>query len=192
MNKIKVLRRVRPYTIITDTKLSAIYDICCNMRITNDILEVGVYKGGIGLLFANMFPRSSVLLCDTFTGIPYSDSNDTFHGKGDFADITLIQINKLFVGYPNVHILPGIFPDDTWKMINDRLFSIVHLDMDVYKAYKDSLNVLWDKVVQGGIIFLDDYMEPSTPGATKAIDEFMINKIEKIELRDEQYFIRKI
>src|SRR5574343_144798 len=58
--------------------------------------------------------------------------------------------------------------------------AFLHLDCDLYQSYKDCLTHLWPRVVPGGIVLFDEYLEFSTshpneekwPGATKAINEF--------------------
>ena len=48
--------------------------------------------------------------------------------------------------------------------------ALLHIDVDVYEPSKIILELLWDKVVPGGILVLDDY--GTVEGETKAVDEF--------------------
>ena len=74
------------------------------------IIEVGVYRGGVGVLLKNAFPMSSLFLCDTFSGIPYHDEeHDNRHRKGDFGATSLEHVQSLFT-CPRVKIIQGIFP----------------------------------------------------------------------------------
>ena len=57
--------------------------------------------------------------------------------------------------------------------------SLLHLDLDIFRPTLFVLEKLFDKVVKGGIILLDDYAEIS--GATEAVDKFLKNKNYKIE-----------
>jgi hypothetical protein len=49
--------------------------------------------------------------------------------------------------------------------------SLLHIDVDVYEPTKIILETLWDKVVKGGVVVLDDY--GTVEGETKAVDEFV-------------------
>ncbi len=49
--------------------------------------------------------------------------------------------------------------------------SIVNIDLDLYDPVKAVLEYLFERVVRGGIVILDDY--EGFPGARRAIDEFL-------------------
>jgi O-methyltransferase len=53
---------------------------------------------------------------------------------------------------------------------------MLHIDADLYDAYKVVLECLYPKVAIGGVIALDEYDDRSWPGATKAVDEFLNHK----------------
>ena len=54
--------------------------------------------------------------------------------------------------------------------------AILHIDLDLYSAYKTTLNSLYSKVIKGGVILFDEYKSPiqykNFPGASIAVDEF--------------------
>lgn len=52
--------------------------------------------------------------------------------------------------------------------------SLLHIDVDVFEPTKLILENLWDKMVVGGILMLDDY--GTVEGETRAVDEFFDNK----------------
>lgn len=58
--------------------------------------------------------------------------------------------------------------------------ALLHLDCDWYESVKFCLNELYDNVVQGGFIFIDDY--GAWRGCKKAVDEFMKERNLKIGL----------
>ena len=66
--------------------------------------------------------------------------------------------------------------------------------MDIYEPTKFVLKKLYDKIVRGGIILIDDYNV--VPGATKATDEFLKKnkslKIQKLGFYKLPAFIKKI
>lgn len=71
----------------------------------------------------------------------------------------------------NIHILKGMFPEDTGHVIKEKVIRFAHIDVDVYQSAKDIFNYIWSKVVIGGIIVFDDYGFPSCSGITKFINE---------------------
>ena len=56
--------------------------------------------------------------------------------------------------------------------------ALLHLDLDIFRPTLFVLEKLFNKVVKGGVILLDDYAEIS--GATEAVDKFLKNKSLKI------------
>ena len=66
----------------------------------------------------------------------------------------------------------GLF-QDTCGQVKDIKFSLVHLDVDLYKSTKDCLEFFYSRMEKGGIIFSHDY---STLGVKQAFDEFFKDK----------------
>ena len=58
--------------------------------------------------------------------------------------------------------------------------SLLHLDMDIYKPTKFVLSKIYDRIVRGGVILIDDYT--AVPGSTRAIDEFL-KKNKKLKIQ---------
>ena len=55
----------------------------------------------------------------------------------------------------------------------------MHIDLDIYKSIYQTLDVLYKKVIRGGIIVFDDYGFISCYGARLAVNDFFKKKIEK-------------
>ena len=164
------------------------------------IAEIGVYKGGTALLIRKTAVTKGIFLYDTFNGMPIVDDERDLHHTGDFGDTSLDHILSIFTKYASANIFrtatgamfptfngengyvsveKGIFPSGVnVAMIDDALFSFVHIDVDIYQSVKDCLEFFYPRMVQGGIICVDDYNAPSCPGAKLAFDEFMKDKIE--------------
>ena len=71
---------------------------------------------------------------------------------------------------------------------------MLHVDVDVYKPTKYVLEKLYERVVPGGIIVLDDY--GMVKGGTEAVDDFINENnlsvvIEKIPYYQVPAYIRK-
>lgn len=57
--------------------------------------------------------------------------------------------------------------------------SLLHIDVDIYEPTKLALEILYDKVVPGGVIIMDDY--GCVEGGTIAIEEFFSDKREEFQ-----------
>lgn len=77
------------------------------------------------------------------------------------------------VGYPSSKVIihEGWF-HETLPVAEIDKISILRLDGDWYASTKICLEYLYDKVVDGGIIIIDDYY--AYEGCQKAVDEFLI------------------
>lgn len=142
------------------------------------MIEVGIYEGGSAEIIYEVGQTlgRSVYLYDTFSGIPWKDDIDS-HQVGDFIGTLTHDTAKQC--FPGANVIKGIFPRE--MEIPDGI-GFAHLDVDVYKSYRESLDVLIPKMKKGGIILCDDYC---LLGAAKAIDE---TPGFKVFLRDERVF----
>lgn len=142
-------------------------------------VEVGVFEGGSASVLYRVAQEQGrkVFLYDTFNGIPYKDPIDS-HQVGDFK---FTDAEGLSAKLPKAVIRQGIFPASAVEM---GPVAFVHLDVDQYRSYKDSVEYLEPKMVKGGIMWFDDY--GCTPGATAYLDEKFGGRMEK----DGKYFMR--
>jgi hypothetical protein len=155
------------------------------LELPGDILEFGVYKGTslVRLLsFRNLLENENsrkVYGFDIFGKFPNSlelESDRKFVQNFEHAGGYGISKNELEMhldnkGFKNYELVEG----DILKTIPEFLannpsgkFSLLHIDVDVYEPTKVILENLWDRVVKGGIVMLDDY--GTVEGETKAVD----------------------
>jgi len=137
--------------------------------IEGDIAEVGVAEGGSAAIICEAKREKIVHLFDTFEGLPELGEEDRASSfiKGQyFAEF--FKVKKFFDAYPNVYVYKGEFPENG-NVIQDRKFSFVHLDVDLYKATRKSLEFFWPKMSIGGVIISHDYQ--TEPGIKKAFED---------------------
>jgi O-methyltransferase len=180
-------------SLVNNQKTQFIRDKIIELNnIDSSVVEVGVYKGGTAkIILETMNKDSNLFLFDTFEGIPNECEFDNICNIGDFNDSPYDDIINYFNKFKNVYIFKGIFPQETSMFIKNKKFKFVHLDVDTYQSYKESLEFFYDKMIAGGYIVFDDYNEPTCAGATKAVNEFFNNKIENIQKNNKSYFIIK-
>jgi len=141
------------------------------------LIEVGVWRGGTGALIAkqakNCGVSDTVYLCDTFSGVVKAGTKDSRYKGGEHSDTTRTVVGDLLrsCGLSNVHILQGIFPDETGCQVSEHQFRFCHIDVDVYQSAKEILDWIWPRMVQGGIIVYDDYGFKCCDGITKHVEE---------------------
>jgi O-methyltransferase len=128
-------------------------------------VEVGVYQGGTASYLTNLaeLQGREVYLYDTFTGIPFAEEYEK-HQPGDFTDTSYESVSAAL---PYAKVVQGIFPSSAVAMPK---VAFAHIDVDQYKSYKDCINFLRPMMVEGGIMWFDDY---ELEGAKKAVDELL-------------------
>lgn len=161
------------------------------IELPGDILEFGVYKGTslVRLLsFRDLIESSEsrkIYGFDIFGKFPSSLELESdrefvkkFENAGGFGiskkELDFHLENK---GFQNFELIEG----DILKTIPEFLeknkskkIALLHIDVDVYEPTKLILETLWDRVVKGGILMLDDY--GTVQGETKAVDDFFADQ----------------
>jgi O-methyltransferase len=131
-------------------------------HVSGDVLEVGVWRGGTGILMARRLgevdPDARVLMADTFSGVAKAGAEDPWYRGGEHADTSpeLVQALAAREGV-EVELLVGMFPDETGHLIADRRLRLVHVDVDVYASARETLEWAWPRLNVGGIVVWDDY-----------------------------------
>jgi hypothetical protein len=100
------------------------------------------------------------------------------------SELDMLLRRKEFVNY---RLIEGDILETLPEFVeqNPQLkISLLHIDVDVYEPTKIILETLWDKVVKGGIVMLDDY--GTVEGETKAVDEF-IAKFDNLYMQKPPY-----
>jgi SAM-dependent methyltransferase len=127
--------------------------------------ECGVFTGGVTRMLLDMGKK--VVAFDTFEGIKGAGEFD-FHDDGDYNGH---DVSEYIAG---AEIVKGFVPD-TFAGRDDAI-AFAHLDMDIYAPTAAALEYIYPRLVEGGIIVLDDYGFWTTPGVRKACDEFKFGK----------------
>ena len=166
-----------------------------------DILEFGVYKGAsiVRLLsFRDLLetPASRRIFgFDAFGEFPNElekeadrDFVKKFEDEGGLG-ISKVDLEKLLKlkGIVNYELIEGDINATLPSFIESHpelRVSLLHIDVDVYEPSKLILELLWDRIVQGGIIMLDDY--GTVMGETLAVEECFKGK--KVKLSKFPYY----
>ncbi len=128
-------------------------------------VEVGVYQGGTASYLTELAEQQGrqIFLYDTFTGMPFQGEHDK-HKVGDFSDTSFEAVRDAL---PYANVIQGLFPDSAVPMAN---IAFAHVDVDQYQSYVDCINHLSPLMVEGGVMWFDDY---ELEGARRAVDELI-------------------
>ena len=163
-------------------------------HLDGDIVECGVARGVTFIKWAMLIfdeaAHRRLWGFDSFEGFPDpTQEDDSIRGsqKGDLNVSTVVAIQELLIsaGLPeqwvraHVTLVRGFFSESLHKYTGEHI-ALLHIDVDLYQSYLDVLNQLYDKVLPGGIVAFDEYMNTleheKFPGAKQAIDEFFADK----------------
>jgi hypothetical protein len=146
-------------------------------KIQGDLAEVGVYQGASAKLICEMrAPGKTLHLFDTFKGLPDPGDHDTGFIAGEY-ECSLESVKHYLRKYGNVHFYKGYFPG-TAGPVEDRVFSFVNLDVDLYESTRGALEFFYPRLTAGGILLSHDYN--TQVGVRRAFDEFFADKPEPI------------
>jgi len=148
-----LIRKIREETdmLLSDLDACQIYAMVKKTeKIEGDIAEVGVYKGGSAKLIREATSKP-IHLFDTFKGLPdlcEHDDPEQFH-KGDYS-ASLESVENYLKKYSNFYFYKGSFPS-TAESVKNKIFSFVHLDVDIYESTLNCLKFFYPRMSGGGL-----------------------------------------
>ena len=112
--------------------------------------------------------------------------------SGDFSDtaLSLVKAKIEVLNLDRVSLVPGDFAitlSDDYPLSDSLPESLcsAFIDCDLYAGYRAALPWVWDRLVDGGMIFLDEYYSLKFPGPRIAVDEFCLQVRAKPQLISE-------
>jgi len=173
-----LLRRQRHYSL---------YYLLQNVDIQKgDFAEAGCFRGlsayQIGRYLKQKNFKGKFFLFDSFEGLsayekddlpPEGIKNQDEKRRYFACPVDIVRSNLKEFGF--IEYLKGWIPE-RFKDAADKTFSFVHIDVDLYRPIKDSLEFFYPRLAPGGVIVFDDYGCAYFPGARKAVDEFLKGK----------------
>jgi hypothetical protein len=172
------------------------------VAIPGDIVELGVYKGSSLIRFATFrqllendfsrkihgfdifgsFPRNHL---DLVSDINFVSEFEKQGGPGlDSQKLNSILTTK---GFKNIFLHEGNILNSLETFLREEpqtRIALLHLDLDVFVPTEFALNLLYERVVPGGLILFDDFN--FVEGATLAIENFC--RLNDLKLIKTQYY----
>ena len=192
----KQIKYFQKITLASELNLWSIYQslkYINDENIEGDIVECGVYNGNtmafIGEINDELNLNKKIWGYDTFNGFVENSFTDNDIDlktrrkvKNDTSDIyyTLNEVKKNIIQNNKKNFDKYIFIEgDILETLNNKdnypnKISFLRLDTDIYKTTKKQLEILYEKLVKGGVLHIDDY--GLCPGVKTAVDNFFSNK----------------
>ena len=118
----------------------------------------------------------------------------------DFSETSLSLLKRKieYFGLDNIVLVDGDYKETMTKQAHKNIkFMAALLDCDLYEGHKIALPFVWERLENGGYIYLDEYYSLKFPGSRIATDEFFLDKTDKPEMYPirqmdfERWFVRK-
>lgn len=151
--------------------------------VEGDTAECGVFKGCgsyiINSVTSLQAPNRTHHIFDSFEGLSDPNLEDGSHWEqGDLA-IGEKVVRENLKEFTNINYYAGWIPD-RFPEVADNVFAFTHIDVDLQEPTLDSFVFFYQRTSPGGIILVDDYGFDTCPGATKAMDDYLVDKPEKM------------
>lgn len=194
---VNTILSVEPYTMTSPERIEAVcsaVEYIAGQKILGDVVECGVWRGGSMMAMAQCLLRlddseRKLHLYDTFEGMPPAQDIDKdfldedaselleSQDKEDpksiwcYSGIEEVQTNMESTGYAQdlIRYVKGKV-EDTLQAKFPGPIALLRLDTDWYESTKICLEVLYPKLVEGGVLIIDDYGH--WQGCRKAVDEY--------------------
>lgn len=179
-----------PYTMTSLRKMQRLYESVIYLNennINGSFVECGVYRGGsimnMALTQLNYNKVVHIYIYDTFEGMTPQGEYDVNHRgvpaskilknprKKCVCSLEEVKNNVSLTDYPKefLHFRKGDVAITLRKEVPEKI-SLLRLDTDWYESTKIELEVLFPRLVTGGVLILDDY--GYWRGARKATDDY--------------------
>ena len=140
--------------------------------VPGETAECGAFLGASSWLICELGRTHHIF--DSFDGLSAPDAVDgEYWQKGVLSAPETAVLKNLAPHKPVLH--KGWIPD-RFADVADRRFAAVHVDVDLHRPTKDSIEFFYPRLNPGGLFVCDDYGFTTCPGATKAVDGFMADK----------------
>jgi hypothetical protein len=153
-----------------------------------EVAECGCWKGHSSYIIADILKEhgfsGEFSIFDSFEGglsdKVIEDSNSRNHlseeeiseEKQHFSS-TEDDLHRTLNDFEFYKLYKGWIPN-RFNEVKGKEFKFVHIDVDLYNPIMDSLKFFYPRMINQGVIIIDDYGFTQFPGARKAVDEFLL------------------
>jgi O-methyltransferase len=150
-----------PYFGMAWRMLTMIWSVTQALAYPGAIMEFGTFRGFkmkfVMEYFGNKLDDRDVYLFDTFNGIDPEQIEGSPNQPDEHQKAQLYRyIVNRFKAHKNVRIVKGAAPGSLDQVSLGKI-SFIHLDMNSWMAEIGTLERIWDNIVLGGVVLLDDF-----------------------------------
>lgn len=193
-----LIAALRPYTMTSAERLWSLLNAVTYIvdeQLPGDFAECGVWRGGSVMAMARQLSRLGVVdrriwLYDTFAGMTAPTGKDVVAVTGESAESIMgrtvlgdgnnvwayatrgdVEANLASTSYPveNFVLVEGDVAQTLLTSVPEQI-ALLRLDTDWYESTRVGLEILYPRLVTGGVCILDDYGH--WQGARAAVDEY--------------------
>jgi hypothetical protein len=149
-----------------DSIMNSLHDV------PGDFAEFGVWYGRTfdRIYAVGLWQSRTIHAVDSFIGMPRPQlEGDKGYVEGTFSVGGGAGFRSK---YPKATVHEGFIPDILHEM-NDTAFAFAHIDLDHEYSTRLTLDWLWSRMVDGGIVICHDWWPDADKLAAKAINEWM-------------------
>jgi O-methyltransferase len=182
----RVLRTAAARSLCSPERLRGLRALAADVaqrNLTGDVAECGVYRGGSAAVLADQLlhrsPTTAMWLFDAFDGMPKPGAEDPAEAWTEVGRYASSEgaVRETFaaarVPFDRVHIVAGRF-EETLPRFAPPPLVFLHVDCDWYASVKLCLSTLYDAVVTGGIVVIDDFGH--WEGCRRAVEQFFAER----------------
>jgi len=154
-------------------------------NVSGDTAECGVFNGAGSYIICKVTQEDGLHhrthhIFDSFEGLSKPSEFDGKHWREGELSCPMKTVTENLSDFNSISIHKGWIPQRFSEVEHNNNFCFVHIDVDLYQPTLDSIEFFYSRMNKGGLILCDDYGFTSCPGATKAINEFLQDKKEKM------------
>jgi len=170
-------------------RLYILRQLATQQKDKGNFAECGVYAG-MSMFFVADLCTNKFVGVDSFEGVSEPGKYDSDYFKSKKLSIDISFAKTFLKNFNNIDLYKGWIPE-VFNIIDDKEYSYVNIDVDLYDPTKNSIEYFWPKIIKGGVLICDDYGSDKTPGARKAMNDFFgVDNI--LELPTGQALVYKI
>jgi len=206
-----IYRQVRPYTMTSFERVVALCQSIAYLEaehIAGAVVECGVWKGGSAMAAALALLQldstcRQLYLFDTFAGMTApqaldrdlhdrsaedwlredSPAADMVRARCGLAEVRQAMF-RTFYPWEKILFVQGRVEETLPAMAPERI-ALLRLDTDWYESTRHELEQLWPRLVEGGVLIVDDYGH--WQGARRAVDEYFARQRLNLPLYEIDY-----
>jgi len=193
---VQLYRKYRADTLIPEMQFIDNITLIRAVSVDGDLVECGVWRGGMSAAMAEALPGRRSVLFDSFEGLPaFSDKDPevmqlpagvAYGASEDIARATMLRSGCRF------EIREGWFGDTIPRYAAEHpTIGVLRLDADLYESTMVCLEHLFPFVGPDGLVIIDDY-GGTWSGCTRAVHDFLSQHARPEGVRSTRYLVHHI